>query len=234
MKYLLYTFLLFSVSANAQWKSYTIHEKYGDTLNRIDNNNRKQGPWIDVTEATRSDVAYEEQGYYEDGLRTGKWLRFSTLGDKLAEENYRWGKLNGKSKYYTRAGILLREESWRAIDPKKKFDTVAVTDINDPTKVLKYVVVKVDNYSVRHGLWKYYDTDFGTVVKVEDYFMDKIKESNGLAAEDDDLAPINMGSAKKKSDTASAKTTAKPAAVINWEKSKTKKKNKSRDGQTGL
>ncbi|MBK8310654.1 MAG: hypothetical protein IPL04_06880 [Chitinophagaceae bacterium] len=43
--------------------------------------------------------------------------RYSLEGVKIAEENYRWGKLHGKQQYFTYNGGLEREESWRAIDP---------------------------------------------------------------------------------------------------------------------
>lgn len=225
-----------TVNSYGQLKSYILSQYNGDTLNRVDAKGLKQGPWVERQEAIRNNLGSEAQGYYEDDVKVGKWVTFSLIGDKMAEENYRWGHLNGICKYYTRAGILQREESWRAIDPKKKFDTVNVYDLEDPTRVIRRVVVKVESHSVKHGIWKYYDTNYGMVAQVEKYWMDKLQQEGDEPGVTDDLKPIDIVSKKTaaKDSTVDKSKIPKPDAVLLYEKKNKGKKIKSRDGNTGL
>jgi hypothetical protein len=223
--------MLISVSGNGQWKDFFITQR-GDTLNRVDMKGRKQGPWVLHVDALRGEPGYDEQGYFTDDKKDRLWLRFSLDGDKIAEENFRWGAKDGKAKYYTRTGGLFREESWRAVDPTKTMDTVEVFDVNDPTKVIDRVVVKLEGQTMKHGVWNYYETQWGGVVKTERYFLDRLQ--TGLEA-DADLQPIGITDTKAKSDTVTTKKTVqKPQAVLDYEKKNSgKKKVKVRDGRTG-
>ena len=45
MRFVLFVFLFISLNGFGQWKSYIISVK-GDTLNRVDMNGKKQGPWF--------------------------------------------------------------------------------------------------------------------------------------------------------------------------------------------
>jgi hypothetical protein len=238
MRILLLFFLVISINGLGQWKSYIIGIK-GDTLNRVDMNGKKQGPWWVRVEALRGERGYEEEGYYVNDRKEGLWKRYSLMGDKLAEENYRWGNKDGKCRYYTATGGLLREESWKAVNPDNPYDTVDVYDLQDPTKVIDRVRVKLDGYSLKHGEWKYYDPYEGVVIKTERYWLDKESNTTATADVDDDLTPIDVSNAKSKSivkaDTLGKKSIPKPAAVLEYEKKKSGKKNiKVRDGRTGL
>ena len=51
----------------------------------------------------------------------------------------------------------MREENWRAVDPKKTMDTVDVFDLKDPTKVIDRVAVSLTGLTYKHGTWTYYD-----------------------------------------------------------------------------
>ena len=159
------------------------------------------------------------------------------MGDKIAEENYRWGSLNGKSRYYTRTGGLIREETWRAVEPGRKFDTVDVLDIIDPTKVIDQVVVKVEGSTMKHGTWTYYDPEWGTITKTENYWADKLRTDDGTISGDesgDELKPIDFSSGKTKADSTRSKTMVKPQAILDYEKKNSgRKKIRVRDGSTG-
>jgi hypothetical protein len=239
MRYLLILVLLVSVSCQAQWKTYNIGPK-GDTLNRIDLKGRKQGPWVVHVDEVRGERGYEEEGIFDDDKKDGMWRRFSLDGDLIAVENYRYGMKDGKCMYFTNAGEPLREESWRAIDPKNPYDTVDVYDVNDPSKLLRRQVVKVEPSSYKHGTWSYYNTETGTVESTEEWVMNKPKVKEDTAttttvASDDDLAPIDPATGKpvaKKDDKAAASK--KPQAILDYEKKNSgKKKVKVRDGSTG-
>ena len=234
MRALVIVALLISVNSFGQWKDYIIGVR-GDTLNRVDMSGKKQGPWVIHVEALRGEPGYDEQGYFTDDKKDGKWVRFSLMGDKLAEEFYRWGNLNGKSRYYTRTGGLLREESWRAIEPGRKFDTVDVVDVNDPSKVVDRVVVKVEGQTMKHGTWTYYDPEWGTILKTEEYWADKLSTGKQPGAGDDELKPIDFTGTKAASYTIGKHSVTKPQAVLDFEKKNSKKKKiKVRDGSTGL
>lgn len=222
-------FLLFiSISGQAQWKDYILSIR-GDTLNRVDMKGLRQGPWVIHLDEVRGEPGYDEQGYYIDGKKDGPWVRFSLEGDKIAEESYRWGSLNGRCRYYTRTGGLLREESWRAIDPQKTMDTVDVFDLHDPSKVVDRVVVKLEGQTLKHGEWTYYNPVEGTVDHTERYFLDKLQ----TGAEGDDDLKI-MGVSTNKSDTAGKAAIKKPQVILDYEKKNAgKKKVKTRDGSTG-
>jgi hypothetical protein len=204
----------------------------GDTLNRVDLSGKRQGPWFEKVPDLRGERGYEEEGYYENGEKSGPWKRFSLEGIKIAEENYRWGKLDGKARYYTYNGGLLREENWRAMDPANKFDTVPVYDIKDPSKLVDMVVVKNEGVSMKHGQWNYYDPSEGVIVKTEKYQLNKIVTNDGQVI-DDELQPLGITN-KSASDTTGKKSMAKPQAVLDYEKKNSgKKKIKTRDGRTG-
>jgi hypothetical protein len=224
-------FLLVSLQSQAQLKSFIISVR-GDTLNRIDLQGRKQGPWVIHADELRGEPGYDEQGYFENDKKEGTWTRFSLMGDKIADENYRWGNLNGKCRYYTRAGILLREESWRAVNPDNAMDTVEVFDVQDPTKVVDHVIIKLEGTTLKHGNWTYYNPFEGTIEKKETYWLDKLA-TNG-ANGDDELKPLDVSTGAAASDTTGTKLLAKPKVILEYEKKNSgKKKVKVRDGRTG-
>jgi hypothetical protein len=235
MRILFIIALFISIDSFGQWKNFIISVR-GDTLNRVDMNGKKQGPWVIHMDDLRGEQGYDEQGYFFDDKKDGKWVKFSLMGDKLSEENYRWGNLDGKSRYYTKRGGLIREESWRAIEPGKKFDTVAVLDVLDPTKVIDHVIVKVEGQTMKHGTWTYYDPEWGTITKTENYWIDKLRTDEVAAAPGsaDELKPIGFSDSKSRADSISRKAMTKPQAVLDFEKKNAgKKKVKVRDGSTG-
>jgi hypothetical protein len=232
MQFIVVLLLLISINVFGQYKNYSIGPK-GDTLNRIDMKGKKQGPWVIHMDEVRGERGYEEEGYFENDKREGTWRRFSLDGDLLAIENFRWGNKNGKCQYFTNMGDLLREESWKAVNPNDPYDTVAVYDVNDPSKIVGTQIVKLEGFTLKHGTWRFYDPNFATIVKTEKWFLDK--PATGDSKNDDDLKPIDISeNSTQKSDTAAKKTLAKPQAVLDYEKKNSgKKKIKVRDGRTG-
>ncbi len=230
MRYLLLIFLVISMNGYSQCKTSIIGVN-GDVLNCTDYNGKKQGRWVNTMPALRGEPGYEEQGVYIDDKKEGVWQQFTLMGDLLAIENYRWGNKNGKCFYYTRFGQPLREESWKAVNPDNPYDTVDVYDLKDPTKVVERVVVKLEGFALKHGTWKFYDPEYGTVEKTDHYHLDKLRN------ELDELAPIDISSKSQdgtKLDSAGKKIVAKPQAVLDYEKKNAGKKSiKVRDGRTG-
>ncbi|MES1224002.1 MAG: hypothetical protein ABUT20_51380 [Bacteroidota bacterium] len=228
MRLLIVIIILVPITGFSQWKNYIIGVK-GDTLNRVDLNGKKQGPWVSHFEELRGEPGFEEEGYYKNDKKDGVWRKYSLQGDLTAMENYRWGNKDGKNVYFTSTSQLLREESWKAVNPDNPYDTVEVYDLNDPTKIIDHRVIKLEGYSLKHGVWTYYDPFSGKIDKSERWYLDK-PAAEGAEGE---LAPIDVAdNTKAKSD--SARKYPKPQAILDFEKKKTKKKNKVRDGSTGF
>ena len=175
MKLIFSTLLLLSFTcfqASSQCKSFRVNDK-GDTLNCLDNSNEKQGKWINHYDQLRGEPGFEEEGVYKNNLKEGQWRKYDLNGFLIAVENYRWGNKDGTQQYYYQ-GELVREESWRAIDPEKKYDTVDVPDVYDQYKVTQKVV-KVESYSLKEGVWKYYKPGSLNIIKTETYMLDKLQ-----------------------------------------------------------
>jgi hypothetical protein len=110
-------------------------------------------------------------------------------------------------------------------------DTVDVYDLYDPTKVVDRVAVRLTGFTLKHGLWTYYDPYEGTITKTERYWLDKLSTGN---EGDDELKPIDVTDSKSKSDTTGKKIIPKPQAILDYEKKNAgKKKVKVREGKTG-
>ena len=234
MRYILILFLLISAKGFSQCRTYMIGVK-GDTLNCIDMKGMKQGRWVIELPPLRGEKGYEEQGVFINGKKEGQWQQFTLDGDLLAIENYRWGNKHGRSMYYTPFGQPVREESWKAINPDNPYDTVDIYDLKDPSKVLRREVMKLEGHTLRHGTWKFFDQDLGTVLKTEQYRLDKLIVAGDVEQE---LAPIDISTGNKttsvKSDTTGKKSIAKPKAVLDYEKKNAgKKKVRTRTGETG-
>ena len=205
----------------------------GDTLNRIDKQGMRQGPWVIAVPELRGERGYEEQGYFVNDKKEGEWTKFSIEGIKIADEQYRWGLLNGRQKYYTPFGGLARTESWRALDPANAFDTVLVYDLNDPNKVIGQVVVKNEGASFKHGPFVYYDPRTGKVEQKVEYVMNKLKEE-GMGTSLMPLDPRIKPTYTPTLDSTGNKKVSKPGVIQDFEKKNSGKKSiRVRDGATG-
>ena len=216
MRLLVVACLLFSLAGFAQPKNFTIGVK-GDTLNLTDTRGEKQGKWVIHYAALRGEPGYDEEGIYKNDKKEGPWRRYSQSGDLTALENYRWGNKDGQSQYFNNFGDPVRDESWKAINPNKLYDTLEVEDVEHLGQ-FKRVVVKNEGAGIRHGVWKYYDPRSGLIVKTENYVLGVLE-------------------GKKKDAVASAgtekKAAEKPQEVLEWEKKNAgKKKVKVRTGST--
>ena len=159
-------FCMFSISTKAQpWLSYKLTPR-GDTINRLDQQKMKQGPWVLRFETLRGEPGCEEEGYFLNDKKDGAWRRFSLMGDLIARENYKGGYRDGKQQYFTQMGDILREESYKAVDPKNPYDTIVVPDLDHPDRMIEKVI-KHEGAEVKNGTWTYYSSSTGEVVKTE-------------------------------------------------------------------
>lgn len=210
--------LLLLVSASAQYKSYKLNAD-GDTLNAIDKNDMKQGKWVIHVDPIRGEPGYEEEGLFVKDKKEGIWRKYSLTGDIIAVEFYRFGGKDGLQQYYTYLGDLIREESWRGYNPDAPYDTVAVYGEGN-NEIIDYKITKAEQYSVRHGEWKYYETGSGRLVKVETYQLGHL------------VTPGANNTAAAPAPAAKKKEVEKTPEMIEWEKKNKGKKNVVRDGRT--
>ena len=199
----------------SQNKSFMIGVK-GDTLDRIDSKNLKQGKWVNHIDEVRGEPGYEEEGEYKNDRKEGGWRRYNLNGDLTGLENYRWGNKDGLSQYFMASGQLIREERWKAMNPDQQYDTLEVEDI-DHLNEYKTVIVKNEGVAIKHGTWNFYNASTGMIDHTENYSLGKLEHS-GQSATADSTSTAN-------------KSLVKPKEVQDFEKKNAgKKKVHVRDG----
>lgn len=216
-KYITILILLTSTSAFSQYKSFSLSPK-GDTINRIDKKDLKQGKWVINVPELRGEPAYTETGYYKNGKKEGTWRIYDNTEDLLALEQYKYGGKDGTQQYFTRFGQLIREENWKAYNPDAPYDTIPVYGTGS-NEILEFKIVKAEQYSVKNGEWKFYEASTGRLVRTEHWDRGAPQhEAKAVVAQDD--VPKKMQ---------------KPIEVLEFEKLNShKKKVKLREGATGL
>lgn len=209
--------LLISLMTFSQAGSFIIGVK-GDTLNKVDMKNMKQGKWVERRDEIRGEPGDEEEGEYKNNRREGPWRIYSLQGDLTGLEFYKWGNKDGICQYFNSSGSLIREESWRALNPDKLYDTLEIEDI-DHLNEYKTVIVKNEGVAIRHGQWKFYDPSTGMINKIQTYTMGKLETPKASTVSD---SANNV-----------SKTMVKPKEVQDYEKKNAgKKKIRVRDGET--
>lgn len=150
-----------------------------DTINQVDQQNRKQGFWYYKNHKSLDDMfPYSEYGYYKDDRKTGPWVKLDTYGRLKSIESYFKGILNGKVQYFDK-GQLNVEGNFRALDPDKEKDTIIVLDPSSEMEE-ETIIMPSDIGSVKHGEWKYYDPRTGALLKIEEYQVDKLIRTQEL------------------------------------------------------
>lgn len=214
--------VFFCTHIRAQYKDFSLTDQ-GDTVNVIDNKGLKQGKWIVHVDELRGEPGYEEEGEFKDGKKEGVWRRYTLTNDLTAIENYRFGGKDGVQQYFTFLGDPVREESWRAYNPYAPYDTIPVYGSGN-NEIISYKVVKAEPYSVKHGVWKFYDSQTGRIVKTETYDRNKLEALDKLEPQEE-VAKENSKPKEK----------VKPKEVLEFEKKNSrKKKTKVIDGSTRM
>lgn len=163
----------------------------GDTLNRTNANGKKVGKWTIEIPELRGEPGYTEEGAYDtSGEKDGYWRRYSIQGDLIGLENYIHGGKAGTQKYYNYLGMLEREENWRPYNPDAPYDTIPIYGEGNG-EIVSYKIVKSQPYSIKDGVWKYYNTENGSIIKTENW------DRNVLLLPDEKRKEINNNQSKK-------------------------------------
>jgi antitoxin component YwqK of YwqJK toxin-antitoxin module len=210
---------LFFLNGNAQRKSFQLTETR-DTINIVDKDNKKQGKWVNHIEEVRGEPGYEEEGIYKNDNKEGVWRLYNLTGDLIGVENYTLGGKDGVQQYYTYLGDLYKEERWRAYNPEAPYDTIPIYGTGS-NEIVDYKIVKAEQYSVKHGEWKYFDPSSGRLMKIEKYDRGLLEKPNTPTQ----ASTTNSNVEKKKVE--------KTPQMLEWEKKNKGKKNALRDGRTG-
>jgi hypothetical protein len=205
----------------AQLKDYTISPK-GDTVNGVNKNGEKQGKWVIRVEEVRGEPGYEEEGEFKKGKKEGVWRVYNLTGDLIGIENYVNGGKHGLQQYFSFLGDLVREEQWRGYNPDAPYDTIAVYGTGS-NEIIDYKIVKAEQYSVKHGQWRYFEPGTGRLLKTEEY------DHNRLV-----LPAAAKPVAANTPDPKAKKKVEKTPEMQAWDKKAKGKKKIIRDGSTGL
>ena len=214
-------FLFLSTIAQAQLKSFKISQR-NDTINRVDKKGLKQGKWVLRTEPLRGEEGFEDEGIYKDDVKEGIWRHYTLIGDPIGFETYLHGGKDGLQQYYSPFGDLLREENWRGYNPDAPYDTIAVYGTGS-NEIIDYKIVKAQQYSVKHGVWKYYEPTTGRLIKSEEWDRNRIVLPNQPKE-----IVVNNNDPKVK------KSIPKTPEMIEWERKNKGKKKVLRNGETSL
>lgn len=242
MRYILILFLFCGFSSYGQWKDFTLTTK-GDTVNKTDNRNLKQGKWIIRNEENMGEPGTQEEGFFQNDQKEGEWHVYNLMGDPIGIEKYAYGQKSGAQQYFDIRGNLTREENWKALTPDNMYDTVRVPDWKrDITgNTFKEVVVKLEGNSLRHGAWKYYDEN-GRLTRTDIYILDKMSESTvinydyktgKISGKEKTAYDIETGRVVASAAYEKPKEVAKPEQVLKFEQTKKGKSKKFVDGSTG-
>ena len=214
-KILLIAVLLCSscINLTAQLKSFQMSAK-GDTINKIDKKGFKQGKFVLHTKELRGEPGFEEEGMYKNDLKEGIWRRYNLLGDPIGFETYLHGGKDGPQQYYSPLGELLREENWRGFNPDTPYDTIPIYGTAS-SEIISYKIVKAEPYSVKQGMWKYYEAVSGRLVKSEEWDRNNLVLPNAPKKE---VGGKSLKGVKKE--------IAKTPEMVEWEK-----KNKGKIGE---
>lgn len=211
----IFFFLIFS-AFQLMAQRFNITET-GDTLNFINAKGVKSGKWVIEVPELRGESGHTDEGVFVDGEKHGIWRMYNPTGDLIGLENYFHGGKSGSQKYFSYLGGLEREEFWRAYNPNAPYDTIPIYGTGNG-EIVEFKIVKSQPYSVKDGVWKYYDPATGRIIRKETW------DRNVLIIPD---KPVP-----------SSPTTDKPAKIektsemLDWERKNKGKKGAIIDGRT--
>ncbi len=134
-----------------------------DTLNRLDDQGRKQGYWKVIAprpdKPNYPDGQLIEEGRYEKGKRLGTWKRYWPTGKVMSEVTYRFGVPRGDYRTYYPNGKPEEEGTWDLDRNTGNFKRYHPN--GKPAQEFIF-----DQYGMRNGTQKYYHENGRLAVEV--------------------------------------------------------------------
>lgn len=112
------SFLTFKASLGQDYRLYAGPEflinfkrvQAGDTINRRDEYNMKQGLWVFNDNASGNVLT---AGYYKNDKKEDFWVKFDSNGFKISEFQYKNGQPNGVARVFYTNGKIQEEGVWK-------------------------------------------------------------------------------------------------------------------------
>lgn len=171
-RFICFLFLLIFSSARMQAQKAAAPQPEEKTpVNQFDLKGKKHGMWWTAVPPRKGEPGITEFGSYDHGVKIGVWYKMDEEGDLVAIENFRNDVLDGEVKYYER-GLLYCVGHYRGLNPMQAMDTIVVLD--PVTHIESYRAVSTDQGSLRHGNWRYFNPETGSLVREEEYQVDEL------------------------------------------------------------
>lgn len=162
---------------NAAFSQEFINEEPVPT-NQLNKEGKRDGLWYFSKPARMGEPATLEFGNYSSGKRNGLWCKMEKYTEKLINmETYKDGMLNGEVKYFE-DGKLYCIGNYLALNPQYKYETFLIVD--PVTHLERFKSVPTESGAIRHGYWRYYNTDSGYLYREEEYVGDDLVYSKNF------------------------------------------------------
>lgn len=142
-----------------------------EEINRVDGKGARHGKWLLNQPGRMGEASFSEFGTYDHGTKMGQWYKLDNEGDLMAIETFKGNVLDGEVKYYDK-GKLTTIGYYLSLNPANDFDTFYVVDPITDVEVRR--IIPTDKRTIRHGTWRFYDTENGRLVREEDYQADEL------------------------------------------------------------
>jgi hypothetical protein len=142
----------------------------GDTINRTDQFNIKQGVWVEKYSAKFGDGAITKIGSYIDNWKTGSWNIYENA-ELIAIENYANNVLSGKYSSFEN-GRLYCQGFYKANRFKQKLDTLEV--VHPQTSESRFYIYSNSPSSWKDSTWTYYYPNSKVVEKIQIWQNDEM------------------------------------------------------------
>lgn len=156
---------------SAQVGKVSVPSKSVVTVNQLDKKGLQNGIWVNSEPGKMGEIGFTEFGKYDHGNKTGAWYKLDDAGEMTAMETFRNNVLDGEVKYFYRNRIT-STGYYKGLNPEHEFDTIVIEDPVTGSQNLK--PVHNENYTVRHGKWRFYDYETGRLIREEEYQVDSL------------------------------------------------------------
>ncbi len=159
------------VSAPAQVKTTQSKAVKPAVTNQVDGKGVRTGFWWITNNERMGEGAYTEFGHYDHGNKTGRWYKMDGENNLISIESYKDDVLNGEVRYFEK-GKLTSIGHYRGINHRSLYDTIVVVDPGTGSERQRALLA--EKGSLRHGTWRYYDSQTGKLLREEEYQVDNL------------------------------------------------------------